>query len=353
MKFGVFLPVARNGFTISEAAPLYDPTFQHNLDATLEAERQGFAFALAMMKWKGFGGTTGYWDACLEPFSLCAGLAARTSTIELFPSVTLLTMHPAACARAVATISDISGGRCGLNIVTGWNHVEYETLGIWPGEDYYQRRYDLAEEYIGLVKRLWTEGEVTHKGQFFTLDKATVLPHPIGTPKIVSAGQSPKGLEFTVNNADFSFVMTGRDNLKRFTTDMRERSTANGREVGTLPLYAVVTARTDAEAQRIADEVIAKADRGAIANIMGSAALDTNKGGSSAHMQAALNMPRDEGNMAFMSFPVLCGTPETVASKIDDLVAETGVPGIMLSWLDFVPGIREFGEKVMPRLKCH
>lgn len=351
MKFGVFLPSARNGFTISEAAPLYDPSFEHNLAVTQEAERQGFSFALAMMKWKGFGGTTGYWDACLDPFTLCAGLAARTSTIELIPSVTLLTMHPAACARTVATISDISGGRCGLNIVTGWNHLEYDSMGLWPGADYYERRYELAQEYISLVKRLWNEDEVTHKGEFFTLDKATVRPRPVGNPTIVSAGQSPKGLAFTVDNADYSFVMTGKNNLKAYTDAMRQRAAASHRAVGTLPLYAVVTARTDAEAQRIADEVIARADRQAIGNIMGSAALDTNAGGSSAHLQAALSLPPEEGNMAFMSFPLLCGTPETVASKINDIVAETGVPGIMLNWLDYVSGIREFGEKIMPRLK--
>lgn len=352
MKFGVFLPSARNGFTISEAAPLYDPTFQHNLAVTQEAERQGFDFALAMMKWKGFGGATGYWDSCLEPFTLCAGLAGQTSTIQLIPSVTLLTMHPAACARMVATISDISGGRCGLNIVTGWNHLEYDSMGIWPGADYYDRRYEFAAEYLGLVKRLWTESEVTHQGEFFKLDRATVLPRPVGTPTIVSAGQSPKGLEFTVNHADFSFVMTGKSNLRTFTEKMRDKAAAANRAVGTLPLYAIVTARSDAEAQRIADEVIARADRQAIGNIMGSAALDTNEGGSSSHLQAALSLPAEEGNMAFMSFPLLCGTPETVASKINDIVAETGVPGIMLNWLDYVSGIREFGEKIAPRLNA-
>ncbi|MBP8231487.1 LLM class flavin-dependent oxidoreductase [Rhizorhabdus sp.] len=351
MKYGVFLPSARNGFTISEAAPLYDPSFEHNLEATLEAERQGFDFALAMMKWKGFGGTTGYWDGCLETFTLCAGMAARTSKIQLIPSTTLLTTHPAVCARMIATINDISGGRCGLNIVTGWNHIEYESMGIWPGSDYYERRYDYAAEYIHVVKRLWTEDEVTHDGEFFKLNRATVSPKPAKMPTIVSAGQSPKGLDFTVNNADYSFVMTGTENLKKFTSTMNEKAAAVGRQVGTLPLYAVITGRTDAEAQRLADDVIAKADRSAIGNILGSAALDTNEGGSSSHLQAALDLPAEQGNMAFMSFPLLCGTPETVASKINDIVAETGVPGVMMSWLDFTAGIREFGEKIAPKVK--
>jgi len=351
MKFGVFLPSASNGFVISKAAPLYMPTFQHNLDTTLEAERQGFSFALAMMKWKGFGGETGYWDGCLETFNLCAGLAARTSSIELIPSTTLLSTHPAVCARIIATINDISGGRCGLNIVTGWNHVEYESMGLWPGDHYYERRYDYAAEYVHILKRLWTEDEVTHDGEFFKLNRATVLPRPAKMPTVVSAGQSPKGLEFTAQNGDYSFVMTGKDNLKAFTANMREKATAHGRTVGTLPLYAVVTGRTDAEAQRLADDVIAKADKGAIANIFASASRDTNQGGSSEHLQKALEYPAEDGNIAFMSFPVLAGTHETIASKIDDIVAETGAAGVMLSWLDYVSGIREFGEKIAPKVK--
>jgi len=48
--------------------------------------------------------------------------------------------------------------------------------------------------------------------------------------------------------------------------------------------------------------------------------------------------------------PVIHGSPETVASKIDDIAAATGVEGILFSMPDFVPAIRNFGEKVMPRL---
>src|SRR5260221_238615 len=83
-----------------------------------EAEAQGFDMILSMMKYRGFGGDTGYWDACLETFTLMAALAAVTSRVELFPSVTLPALHPAVVARMVSTIDDISGGRCGLNIVT-------------------------------------------------------------------------------------------------------------------------------------------------------------------------------------------------------------------------------------------
>jgi len=62
-----------------------------------------------MMKFRGFAGETGHWDACLESFSLMSALAAVTNRIGLFPSVTLLARHPAYVARIMATLDDISG----------------------------------------------------------------------------------------------------------------------------------------------------------------------------------------------------------------------------------------------------
>ena len=88
-------------------------------------------------------------------------------------------------------------------------------------------------------------------------------------------------------------------------------------QVGTLPLYAVVTGRTDAEAQRLADDVIAKADRSAIGNILGSAALDTNEGGSSSHLQAALDLP----NFGSLGGPLLLENDRFPAATVQALQA--------------------------------
>ncbi len=352
MKFGVFLPNGSNGYIPSTAAPRYLPSWQHNLDITLESERQGLDFVLSMMKYRGFGGESGYWDACLETFTLMAGLAAATSRIGLFPSVTLLAHHPALCARMVATIDNISGGRCGLNIVTGWNKPEYAQMGLWRGDDYYDRRYDYAAEYLSIVKALWRNGRVTHHSAFFDLEDCTVTPHPGRELPIVCAGQSPKGVAFTAAHGDHNFVMAHPRQLKTIVENVKAKSAAHGRRVGTYALLGLITAPTDAAARRIGENIIAGADTGAIENIMKSAALDGNVGGTADRLKAALSLPLEDGNIAFMSFPVIHGSPTTVAAKLDDIAAETGIDGMLFSWPDFVPGIREFGEKVLPKLKC-
>ena len=55
----------------------------------------GFDFALSMIKLRGFGGQSRYWDDNLESFTLMAGLASITSRIELYATVAVLTLPPA------------------------------------------------------------------------------------------------------------------------------------------------------------------------------------------------------------------------------------------------------------------
>ena len=140
MKFGVFLPNGSDGYVLSEAIEPYLPTFEHQKAIVFEAEKQGLSFALPMIKFKGFGGSTGFWDHCMEPFTLISALAAVTKTLQFIPTVALLALHPAYTARMMATLSNISKGRVGLNIVTGWNSAEYEQMDLWPGPQFYESR---------------------------------------------------------------------------------------------------------------------------------------------------------------------------------------------------------------------
>ncbi len=66
-----------------------------------------------------------------------AGLAAVTSRIQIYATAATLPLPPAIVARMAATIDSISGGRFGVNLVTGWQKPEYEQMGIWPGDDYF------------------------------------------------------------------------------------------------------------------------------------------------------------------------------------------------------------------------
>ena len=351
MKFGVFLPNGSNGYIPSAASPVYEPTYQHNLDISLAAERQGLDFVLSMMKFRGFGGETGYWDGCMESFTLMAGLAAATETIGLFPSISILSQHPAVVARMVATIDDISHGRCGLNIVTGWNRPEYSQMGMWPGDEHYQNRYDYAAEYVQILQKLWRDGRATWQGDYFKLDDCSVQPRPQREIPLVCAGASPAGRQFVAQYADHQFVLTSEENLVSSVQDIRAKALQTNREVGIYALFHLIVADSDEQAQAEVDAIIAGADQGAIANILASADLDTNQGGTADQLKAALNQNVEAGNMAFMGIPVIYGSPETVGRRIEGIVARTGIDGMLFSWPDFVAGIERFGSEVLPGLR--
>jgi pyrimidine oxygenase len=350
MKYGVFLPNGSNGYIPSAGSPVYLPTFEHNKAISVEAEKQGLDFVLSMMKFRGFGGDTGYWDACLESFTLMAAIAAATDKIELFPSISLLSQHPAYVARMVATIDDISGGRCGLNIVTGWNKPEYEQMGLWPGDEYYEQRYEYAADYLAILRQLWRDGTATHESEHFQLDDCRCLPTPQVEIPIVCAGNSPLGKQFVADMADQQFVMSDAKKLKASVLDINERAAKAGRQVGIYALFHIITSETDKQAARIGQEIIDQADNGALRNMLASADLDTNTGGTSDQLKAGLNQTIDDGNLAFMGIPVIHGSFETVARKIDRIGRDTGIDGMLFSWPDFVSGVRDFGERVKPLL---
>lgn len=130
MKIGVFVPIGNNGWLISTHAPQYMPTFELNKAIVQKAEHYHFDFALSMIKLRGFGGKTEFWDHNLESFTLMAGLAAVTSRIQIYATAATLTLPPAIVARMAATIDSISGGRFGVNLVTGWQKPEVSGLAM-------------------------------------------------------------------------------------------------------------------------------------------------------------------------------------------------------------------------------
>ena len=75
-----------------------------------------------------------------------------------------------------STIDDVSKGRFGVNIVSGWNKLEYSQMGLWRGDEYFKKRYEYAAEYLGLLRKLWKEERVTHQSEFFSFEDCKSYP---------------------------------------------------------------------------------------------------------------------------------------------------------------------------------
>ena len=175
MEIGVFIPIGSNGWLVSTTSPQYKPSFELNKQTTLNAERYGLDFVLSMIKLRGFGGKSEFWDHNLESFTLMAGLAAVTSRIKLFATVPTLAVPPAICARMCSTIDSISNGRFGLNVITGWQIPEYSQMGLWPGDAYFGHRYKYATEYVRILRDLREQAAA----RFRTDVRAAVVGRPV------------------------------------------------------------------------------------------------------------------------------------------------------------------------------
>ena len=342
IELGVFLPMSNNGYIVSAASPQYQPSYAMIKAMTLLAEDLGFRFVLAPVKYRGWGGPTEFANYVLESFDVMAALAEATDRIQLYGSVALPTVHPAITARRGATLDHISGGRFGINLVSGWQKAEYEQMGLWPGDVHYERRYKYAKEYVDVLKLLWTQRDVNYAGEFFHLHDCRILPHPQQPLPLVCAGQSDVGMQFTAQHTDYAFVMGDLSGEAVFAANrkLRQYAEETGRDVGAYVLYTLVLAETAAAAQAKSDHWMAHADREALATMMGQAALDA-AGGTAAALQA----------VAYFGITPIIASYDQCAAMLDRLGAVPGTKGIMLIFPECEAGIQEFGERVLPLMK--
>ena len=117
-------------------------------------------------------------DPFHETFTTMAFIAAVTKKVELCSGVLILPQRQTGVvAKQAAEVDILSGGRLRLGVGVGWNHVEYEALN----EDWKTRGARQAEQ-IKVMRKLWTEDQVTFRGRFHTLVDVTMLPVPVQRP---------------------------------------------------------------------------------------------------------------------------------------------------------------------------
>jgi pyrimidine oxygenase len=351
MDVGIFLPIGNNGWLISTTSPQYKPSFQLNLQVTQKAERYGLDFALSMIKLRGFGGPSEYWDYNLESFTMMAGIAAVTKRIQLFASVAVLTMPPPIIARMATTIDSISPGRFGVNIVSGWQQAEYEQMGMWPGEVHFARRYDYCEEYVRIMKELWETGRSDFKGEFFTMNDCRLQPIPQAPIKIVCAGQSDRGMKFAAEYGDYNFCSgTGMNDPVRAASNVdrliAERN-RTGRDVGALVLLMVIADETDEAAMAKWHHYVEGTDVEALNWRITQAKADK----QGANQVSTVSRFVKVGTELPTAMPVLCGSYAKIADMLDQIGLQPGIKGVMLTFDDFLIGMEQFGQRIQPLMK--
>jgi alkanesulfonate monooxygenase SsuD/methylene tetrahydromethanopterin reductase-like flavin-dependent oxidoreductase (luciferase family) len=133
----------------------------------------------------------------LQSLPLLARLAGEAPGMDLCLSVLLLAMlNPVQTAEEVASLDIMSEGKVVFGVGIGYRDVEYEAFGTNSKE-----RVPRMLEALHLIKRLWSEEEVTHEGRFFRVHNATCTIRPV---------QQPHPPIWIAANADPAVVRTAR-----------------------------------------------------------------------------------------------------------------------------------------------
>ena len=116
----------------------------------------------------------------LDPLETLSFLAAHTNKISLGTSVLDMLFHnPVILARRLASLDVFSEGRVISGFGIGWSKDEFQASNI-PFNNKGRR----ADEYIKMLKKIWTDEDVEFKGQFYNIPKSKIGPKPVQKPHV-------------------------------------------------------------------------------------------------------------------------------------------------------------------------
>ena len=260
-----------------------------------------------------------------DALTTLAAAAALTSRIRLGTAVLLLPLRPAAlAAKEITSVDVISGGRLTLGIGVGGEYPkEFEAVGVPVSQ-----RGARTDEAIQLLRRLWTEDNVSFDGRFTKLDGVTLQPKPAqrGGPPLWIAGRSQAAIRRAGRLGD--------GYLPYLFSPQRYRD-------------SLAEVRTVAEgAGRDPDAI----EAGLYQFICLADSYEEAKGIAAADLSRRYNQPFEK----IVDRYVVMGTADDCARRLADF-AEAGVRHFLLvpitpAFADFMPHVERYASEIIPRL---
>jgi FMN-dependent oxidoreductase (nitrilotriacetate monooxygenase family) len=230
----------------------------------------------------------------LDPMLLVPAMAAATEHLGFGVTVNLAYEQPFTFARRMSTLDQLTNGRIGWNIVTGYLDSAARAMGF-ATQMAHDDRYGLADEFMAAVYQLWEHSwdadavhrepgrftdpaavrRVQHAGAQYRFDAMhLVAPTPQRTPVLYQAGSSDRGREFAGQHAECVFVNGGsKAAIASLVADLRRR--AAPRPIRVFVGATLVVGRTEAEAQALLAEYRTHSSvEGALAHASASLGID-------------------------------------------------------------------------------
>lgn len=348
IEVGVFLPSVRHGWVHSSNVPYSPGSYKHVLEVVRLAEFLGFDFVLSPQNWRGGQGPSRYWGDTVESIALTGALLQATQRIQVATTCHVNVYHPAAVAKIISSFSEIGDGRIWMNIVTGGHKTSFSHLGLWDDSLGHDERYDMADEWIELIKKYWTQESVTHEGKFYQADDGILSPRPKVMPTLVNAGASPRGLRFAVDNCDVCFLMGGKEASYTESAKLaRSLAKERGKEhVKIFGLMTLIPGNTDAQAQDYVDWIERGVDLEGLADL--SKGYIENK--DMKKMSSSSKAPMGgTGYRSLLPGPYV-GSYDTLAREISETVKRNDLDGILLIVPDYITDLNQIAMQTFSKL---
>ncbi len=138
-----------------------------------------------------------------DTFTVATALAARSTRFEPLIAIRPGYWRPAQFAAAAATLDQLSGGRVRVNIVSGKDALQ----AYGDSEGGQAERYARTREFMQITRRLWTEEEVSHDGEYFQVKQARLRPRVVVRgarrhPRLYFGGASEAAEQVAAAEAD-------------------------------------------------------------------------------------------------------------------------------------------------------
>jgi dimethylsulfone monooxygenase len=349
LKIGLFGANCSSGRAVTKVPERWSGSWPDNLRLARMADEAGIDFMLPIGRWKGYGGDTDYQGATLETLTWASGLLASTKHITVFGTVHAPLFNPVIAAKEMVTADHIGEGRFGLNIVVGWNEGEFEMFGVEQRE--HEDRYDYAQEWIDVIKRIWSEqADFDFHGNYFNMKGIRGKPKPFGgtRPLMMNAGSSPTGQAFAIRNCEAFFLQASRDSLDetaKRVTNVQQRARGDGREIGCYTVGVITCRPTTKEAEDYYHySIVEHADWSAVDGILALKNISPQT-----VPPAEFELKRTQYAQGMGGLPIV-GDPDFVARQLADL-SKAGLTGVGVSLVNYAEELPFFCDEVLPRLE--
>lgn len=173
----------------------------------------------------------------LEPLATLLFIAGVTQRAKLGTTILVVPMrNPVITAKQLATLDVLSNGRLILGAGAGWMQEEFELLDV-P----FEKRGARLDDYLRVIKALWTEDQPSFKGTYYTIDNVGFAPKPAQKPHppVWVGGHSQRALRRAGELGDaWHAAYAGPELLSKQYQQVRRYAEQAGRDPDSVALTA-------------------------------------------------------------------------------------------------------------------